>query len=363
MAMLGCYSFPAHVGVHYPDKDLGVSIPSLLDALRLELPDTEIGYQGGCGVLDPDRAGFEAAVQSAREADVCVVAVGDRAGLFGGGTSGEGCDAADLRLPGVQEDLVQALIATGTPVVVVLISGRPYALGSVVGGRGGPGSAAIVQAFFPGQLGGIALARILTGAVNPSGRLPVSLPSQTGSQPGTYLSAPLGRRNKVSNIDPTPLFSFGHGLSYSTFEWTQAAVRGEPCWVTDGTVHAGLTVTNTSSRPGTDVVQLYLHDLVAQVTRPVVQLIGYARVSLQPGQCADVQFEVAADVTSFTGTAGARVVEPGALELRFGASSTDIRSVLALQLEGRERVVDHTRVLTVPVTVSTMREPDPGEQG
>ena len=363
MAMLGCYSFPAHVGVHYPGKDLGVSIPSLLDALRLELPDTEISYQGGCGVLDPDRAGFEAAVQSAREADVCVVAVGDRAGLFGRGTSGEGCDAADLRLPGVQQDLVQALIATGTPVVVVLISGRPYALGSVVAGRGGPGSAAIVQAFFPGQLGGIALARILTGAVNPSGRLPVSLPSETGSQPGTYLSAPLGRRNKVSNIDPTPLFSFGHGLSYSTFEWTQAAVRGEPCWVTDGTVHAGLTVTNTSSRPGTDVVQLYLHDLVAQVTRPVVQLIGYARVSLQPGQCADVQFEVAADVTSFTGTAGARVVEPGALELRFGASSTDIRSVLALQLEGRERVVDHTRVLTVPVTVSTMREPDPGEQG
>ena len=95
----------------------------------------------------------------------------------------------------------------------------------------------------------------------------------------------------------------------------------------------------------------------------MVQLIGYARVSLQPGQCADVQFEVAADVTSFTGTAGARVVEPRALELRFGASSTDIRSVLALQLEGRERVVDHTRVLTVPVTVSTMREPDPGEQG
>jgi beta-xylosidase len=355
MAMLGCYSFPAHVGIHHPDKDLGVQIPSLLEALRVELPDREIGYQFGCDVRDPDRAGFEDAVQAARGADVCVVAVGDQAGLFGRGTSGEGCDAADLRLPGVQEDLVQALIATGTPVVVVVVSGRPYALGSIMGARGGARAAAIVQAFFPGQLGGSALARILTGAVNPSGRLPVSLPREAGSQPGTYLSAPLGRRSQVSNIDPTPSFSFGHGLSYSRFEWTPAALRGAPRWCTDGSVCVGLTVTNTSSRSGTDVVQLYLHDPVAQVARPVVRLIGYARVLLGPWECADVQFEVAADVTSFTGTSGARVVEPGALELRFGASSTDIRSVVALQLEGPERAVDHTRVLTVPVSVKTIR--------
>jgi beta-glucosidase len=332
-----------------------VAVPSLLEALRQELPDREIVYQLGCDVLDPDRTGFERAVQAAQSADVCVVAVGDRAGLFGRGTSGEGCDAADLRLPGVQEDLVQALVATGTPVVVVLLSGRPYALGSIVAAEGGAGSAAVVQAFFPGQLGGTALARILAGVVNPSGRLPVSLPSGPGSQPGTYLSASLGRANKVSNIDPTPLFGFGHGLSYSTFQWTQAQVRGGSHWATDGSVRVGLTVENTSSRPGTDVVQLYLHDPVAQVTRPVVRLIGYTRVSLEPGECADVQFEVAADVTSFTGKAGRRVVEPGALELRFGASSTDIRSVLALQMEGPERVVDHTRVLTVPVTVNTMR--------
>jgi len=355
MAMLGCYSFPAHVGVHHRDKDLGVQIPSLLEALRVELPDREIRYHLGCDVLDPDRAGFELAVAAAREADVCVVAVGDRAGLFGRGTSGEGCDVQDLRLPGVQEDLVHALMATGTPVVVVLLSGRPYALGSIVGEQSGGGAAAVVQAFFPGQLGGTALARILAGVVNPSGRLPVSLPREPGSQPGTYLSAPLGRRSQVSSIDPTPLFSFGHGLTYSTFEWTQAAVLGEPYWGTDGSVSVGLTVRNTSSRSGTDVVQLYLHDPVAQVTRPVVRLIGYARVSLEPGESADVQFEVAADVTSFTGTAGLRVVEPGALELQFGASSTDIRSVVALQLEGQERVVDHTRVLTVPVTVNTTR--------
>ena len=348
MAMLGCYSFPAHVGVNFPDVGLGVDIPTLLDALRTELPSRQIGYQVGCDVLDPDRTGFAPAVAAARAADVCIVAVGDRSGLFGRGTSGEGCDVADLRLPGVQEDLVHALIATGTPVVVVLLTGRPYALGSIVGA----GAAAVVQAFFPGQLGGTALARVLSGAVNPSGRLPVSVPRTAGSQPGTYLSAPLGRRTKVSNLDPTPLFAFGHGLSYSTFEWTAGAVRGAPTWRTDSHVRVGLTVTNTSDRAGTDVVQLYLHDPVAQVTRPVVRLIGYARVALEAGRSADVEFDVAADVTSFTGRAGRRIVEPGDIELRLGASSTDIRSVVALDLAGPQRVVNHTRVLTVPVIVA-----------
>jgi beta-xylosidase len=360
MAMLGCYSFPAHVGVNFPEEELGVELLSLLDALREELPDPQISYALGCDVTGPDRSGFEPAVAAARDADVCIVAVGDRAGLFGRGTSGEGCDAADLRLPGVQEDLVRALIETGTPVVVVLLSGRPYALGPIVGescengedgGKGCAGAAAVVQAFFPGQLGGTALAQVLTGAVNPSGRLPVSVPRETGSQPGTYLSAPLGRRTEVSNIDPTPLFGFGHGLNYSTFEWSNLAVRGESSWRTDGSVRVGLTVANTSLRSGTDVVQLYLHDPVAQVTRPVTRLIGYARVPLRPGESADVEFEVAADVTSFTGKAGQRVVEPGAMELRFGASCMDIRNVVALQLEGPERVVDHTRVLSVPVVI------------
>lgn len=283
MAMLGCYSFPAHVGVNHPDKGLGVEMPSLLDAFREEPPDREIRYALGCDVLDPDRAGIEVAVGAARAAEVCVVAVGDRAGLVGRGTSGEGCDVQDLRLPGVEEDLVHALIATGTPVVVVLLTGRPSALGAIVGEGGREGASALVQAFFPSQLGVTTLARVVSGAVNPSGPIPVSVPREPGSQPGTYLSAPLGRRIEVSNLDPTPLFGFGHGLTYSSFALSEAAVRGESHWRTDGRVRVGLSVTNTSSRPGTEVVQLYLHDPVAQVTRPVVRLIGYARLLLGPG--------------------------------------------------------------------------------
>ena len=122
-----------------------------------------------------------------------MLAVGDRAGLFGRGTSGEGCDADDLRLPGVQADLVRAVLDTGTPVVLVLMTGRPYALGPEF-----DGAAAVVQAFFLGQRGGQALAEVLTGAVNPSGRLPVSVPRDAGGLPGTYLSPPLGRRTEVS---------------------------------------------------------------------------------------------------------------------------------------------------------------------
>ena len=197
-AMLGCYSFPSHVGVKYPDLDIGVEIPTVLAALRAEFPDTDVEFAPGCGVDDPDPSGLAAAAELARGAALCVAVVGDRSGLFGRGTSGEGCDAADLTLPGIQGSLLTALLATGTPVVVVLLTGRPYALGSFTG------AAAIVQAFFPGQEGGPALARVLSGAVTPSGRLPVSVPRHAGAQPTTYLGSALAQRSKVSSIDPSP---------------------------------------------------------------------------------------------------------------------------------------------------------------
>ncbi|MFC8904636.1 glycoside hydrolase family 3 N-terminal domain-containing protein, partial [Micromonospora sp. NPDC057140] len=304
MAMLGCYSFPVHVGVRHPEHGLGVELPSLREALGGRLPG--LTYSPGCAVTGDDTSGFAAAVAAATAADVCVLAVGDRSGLFGRGTSGEGCDATDLRLPGVQPDLVRAVLATGTPVVLVLLAGRPYALGPEV-----DAAAAVVQAFFPGQRGGQALAEVLTGAVNPSGRLPVSVPRDAGGLPSTYLTPTLGRRSEVSSVDPTPAFPFGHGLSYTTFEWSDAGVRGvddAPAadagrldWAVDGEVEVDVTVRNTGTRAGAEVVQLYLHDPVAQTTRPVVRLVGYARVPLAPGESARVTFLVPADVTSFTG--------------------------------------------------------------
>ncbi|MGC4850985.1 glycoside hydrolase family 3 N-terminal domain-containing protein [Micromonospora sp. DT15] len=351
MGMLGCYSFPNHVGVNHSDFGLGLAIPTLRDELARRVP--MLTHEPGCTVTGDDTSGIPAAVAAAAAADVCVLAVGDRAGMFGRGTSGEGCDAVDLRLPGVQSDLVRAVLATGTPVVLVLMTGRPYALGPEF-----DDAAAVVQAFFLGQLGGQALAEVLTGAVNPSGRLPVSVPRDAGGLPSTYLAPPLGRRNKVSSIDPTPAYPFGHGLSYTTFEWSDATVvepREDPtAWPVDGEVRVRITVANTGERAGTEVVQLYLHDPVAQTTRPVVRLIGYKRLPLAPGEVAHVTFGVPADVASFTGLTGRRIVEPGDVELRFGRSSGEVAAALPLRLVGTERQVGFERELLTSVRVEPL---------
>jgi beta-xylosidase len=330
--MLGCYTFPRHVGVHHPDVPMGVEIPTLLAALRAELPDADVV---------PVREPAEAA-----GAEVCVCVVADRSGLFGRGTSGEGCDAADLELPDHQGELIDSLVATGTPVVLVLLTGRPYALGRWAGRL-----AAVVQAFFPGEEGGGAVAGALSGRVNPSGRLPVGVPRHPGGQPWSYLAPPLGQLDEASSIDPTPLYPFGHGLSYTRFAWDGAAIDDDAVPAAGGETSVRVTVTNAGDRAGTEVVQLYLHDPVARVARPVNRLIGYARVPLDPGASATVRFDVHADLASYTVAPGRRIVEPGHLELRLAASSGDVRHALPLTLTGPERRVGPERRLRCPAEV------------
>jgi len=352
LAMFGCYSFPSHVGSHHPELPWGITVPTVVEAIRAELPNATVSYAQGCEVDTLDRSGIPNAVAAANSADVCVVALGDRADLFGRGTSGEGCDALDLSLPGVQGELLEALLQTGKPVVALLITGRPYALGEYAERLAG-----VVQSFFPGEEGGPAIAGVLSGRVNPSGRLPVSLPASAGGQPGTYLTPLLGQRSEVSNIDPTPLWSFGHGLSYTTFSWDDVRVAGAPVSETpaeiptDGEIEVSIAVANVGDRAGADVVQLYLHDPVAQVTRPETRLIGYVRVELQPRERREVAFHFSADLSSFTGRAGDRVVEPGELHLRFGRSSACTEGVVRLRLTGTERVVDVSRQLVAPVVI------------
>ncbi|UOB10792.1 glycoside hydrolase family 3 C-terminal domain-containing protein [Streptomyces sp. HP-A2021] len=348
LAMLGCYSFPSHVLTHHPGVPTGIEIPTVLDALRTELPDAKVTFAQGCDVTDPDTSGFEEAIARTAEADVCVAVLGDRAGLFGRGTSGEGCDATDLALPGAQGELLDALVATGVPVVLVLLTGRPYALGRWHGRLG-----AVVQAFFPGEEGGPAVAGVLSGRVNPSGRLPVSVPQVPGGQPWTYLQPPLGLAGEVSNLDPTPLYAFGHGRSYTTFAWEAGTGGEEPAEIgTDGTYEVSVTVRNTGDREGAEVVQLYLHDPVASVTRPDVRLIGYQRVRLAPGEAARVLFRFHTDLSAFTDRSGRRVVEPGALELRLAASSADVRHTAHLTLTGPVRVLGTDRRLRCETEVS-----------
>ncbi|NGO40966.1 beta-xylosidase/alpha-l-arabinosidase [Streptomyces ureilyticus] len=327
-AMLGCYTFPRHVLLDHPEVPMGVAVPTLLEALRAELPDVEF-------VDDPAAA------------ELCVVAVGDRSGLFGRGTSGEGCDAADLELPDGQGALLDKALASETPVVLVVLSGRPYALG-----RWADRCAAVVQAFFPGEEGGPAVAGVLSGRVNPSGRLPVSVPRDPAGQPWTYLAPQLGQRGEASSLDPTPLFPFGHGLSYTTYDWQEPAVDADE-FPTDGETTLRLTVRNTGKRPGAEVVQLYLHDPVGKVARPVARLVGYARVPLEAGESTEVHFTFPADLAAYTGPDGNRIVEPGALELRLAASCAEggARYTVPVTLTGPERVVGRERRMRCEVRV------------
>ena len=350
--LFGCYAFANHVlGAGTPSQNttfgLGLAAPTLADALRAEFADAELTVVRGCEVTGQDRSGFADATAAAGQADLVVAVVGDRAGLFGRGTSGEGCDAADLSLPGVQGDLLTELLATGTPVVVVVLSGRPYALGAYTD------AAATVQAFFPGEEGAGAVAGVLSGRVTPSGRLPVQVARVPGSGPGTYLHAPLGgdTGGNVSNLDPTPLYPFGHGLSYTSFAYSDLALSAQTV-PTDGTVTVSATVANTGDVDGVEVVQLYLSDPVASVVRPVQQLVGFARVPLAAGAAARVDFALHADRSAFTGVDRRRVVEPGDLVLALGGSSTDLPLTGSVTLTGPVRAVGADRVLTTPATVT-----------
>lgn len=318
-ALQGCYSFANHVLAHHPDHEVGFEIPTIREALAEALPAAEIVFARGCDVDDEDRSGFEEAALAAAESDVAIVVVGDQAGLFGRGTVGEGNDTESLELPGVQRQLVERLVATGTPVVMVLLTGRPCALGWALdaGEHDQAMPAAVLQAFFPGEEGGRAIVDVLTGAATPSGRLPVSLPRSAGAQPYGYLHPVLGGASDVTSADPTPVRPFGFGLSYTSFEYSDLTVETETA--TGGRFTASVTVANTGDRPGVDVVQLYARDLVASVTRPVAQLLGYVRVPLDAGQTRRVTFDVPAARLAFTDRRGIRVVEPGDVQVWVGS--------------------------------------------
>jgi beta-glucosidase len=226
----------------------------------------------------------------------------------------------------------------------VLLVGRPYDIS-----RQADRLAAVVCGFYAGEEGAHALADVLAGRVNPSGRLPVHFPTASESQPSTYLAAPLGQRSEVSTVDPTALYPFGHGLSYAPATWLDVARLSAERWPTDATVEIAVTLRNDTDIATSEVVQVYLHDPVAEVARPVQQLIGFARVDLAPAATRTVSLRLHADLTSYTGRAGVRIVDEGDVELRVGASSTDIRAVLQFVLAGPRREVGFDRTLTASV--------------
>jgi beta-glucosidase len=318
-----------------------------LAGLRAALPrEVEITYAQGCEVLGDDCSGFEEAVKLVREADVAVVVVAGKSGLLRPVTVGEGNDATDLDLTGVQQQLIEALSGTGTPLVVVVLSGRVHTLARVA-----EQPCALLQLFPPGEEGGHGLADVLTGKVNPSGRLPVTLPRSVGQVPifagqragadhipmfGDYIDSP-----------PTPLFPFGHGLSYTSFTYSDLLVRATK--VTEP-INFSVEIENTGACAGEEVVQLYVRDEVASVARPGCILLGFVRVPLAPGECRQVTFTVHPSRLAFYNPQMRFVTEPGAFTFSVGASSMDIRAERWVILDGP--LVEYQQREIVETTVS-----------
>lgn len=248
------------------------------------------------------------AVEAAKKADVAVVFVGI--------VEGEGRDRARLELPGLQEYLIEEVLKTGTPTVVVLIAG------SAVTGEWIGKVPAVVQAWYPGQEGGTAIAEVLFGEYNPGGKLPFTWPRYVGQLPLYYNYKPTGRGYDYVDMPGTPLFPFGHGLSYTEFRYSNLRIEADE---EGGRVRIEVDVENVGSRRGDEVVQLYIRDVVASVARPVKELRGFKRVTLEPGERRTVTFTLSPDDLALLDRDMRRVVEPGIFEVMVGSSSEDIR--------------------------------------
>lgn len=326
-----------------------VSAPTILDAIQGRVAGgTRVLYAQGCNINDGDTFGFAEAVDMARQADVVVVVVGDKAGLALEATSGEARDRADLDLPGVQQQLVEAVAAVGKPVVVVLVNGRPLSIGWIA-----EHVPAIVEAWLPGEEGGAAIADVLFGDANPGGKLPITFPRSVGQIPIFYNHKPSGGRSNwhgdYVSLPVSPLFAFGHGLSYTQFEYANLSV--EPKQVAaEGSVTMRVDVKNVGRRAGDEVVQLYVQDVVASVPRPVQELKAFLRVALAPGETRTVEFVMPVDQLAFYDQKMRLVVEPGTIQVMIGSSSQDIRLRDAFEIIGKE-----TRLVPVRVFRSATR--------
>jgi beta-glucosidase len=360
LALLAGYSFPVHLINSGEQSNSQITTP--LQALRDRFGAERVQYARGCDLIEERRAGapvfpgdvametrgddirdelisrntagIGAAVDAARAADVALVFVGDLAGLFQSGTVGEGSDTDSLSLPGVQQALLDAVVASGTPTVVVMTGGRPYNLGGLE-----ERLAAHVMAFAPGEAGGEALADLLSGRENFGGRLPLSVPKSAGAVPYTY-----NHRLKSAG---TPVayhfgsrYPFGYGLSYTRFAYGNLEIQAGDAPIADGTFEFSFAVRNVGERRGDEVVQIYLHDRLASSSRPVRELKAFARVTIEAGASARVRVRLPVDMLNFTDGRGERIVEPGEFDLMIGSSSRDIHLVSTLTVVG-----DATRTL------------------
>jgi beta-glucosidase len=263
------------------------------------------------GVVEDSRIRIDEAVALAKQSDVAVVVAGLEEGEFR--------DRAFLKLPGRQEELIQALAAAGKPIVVVIVGGSAVTMSPWIDRVG-----AILHAWYPGEQGGHGVADVLFGDANPAARLPITFAMSEGQLPLAYNHKPTGRGDDYLDLTGMPLFPFGHGLSYTTFEYSALRIEPASMAATD-TATIRCTVKNTGTRAGDEVVQLYIRDVLASVARPILELKGFARVALAPGESKDVTFTLGPESLRMLGADMKWIVEPGTFRVMIGASSKDLR--------------------------------------
>lgn len=355
LALLSGYSFPVHLIIS-DMADSAVQVTTPLAALRHYLGDDHIDYAKGCHIIEKRLAGapvfpgdssgklmqsspvstdqrlIPEAVAVARRNDVVVVCVGDLAGLFQSGTVGEGSDTDSLTLPGVQQQLLEALVATGKPVVVVMTGGRPYNLQGLEDHVAG-----LLGAWAPGQEGGWAIADVLTGRAEPLGRLVVSVPKSAGAMPYYY--------NHKLKSGGTPFafhfgsrYPFGYGKGWTEFACEEVAALAKDVPV-EGEIALQVRLSNRGERRGSEVVQVYVHDKVASMVRPVKELKAFQRLTLEPGARSTLTFYVPVDMLNFTRRDGKRVVEPGEFDLMVGNSSANIWASTTVNVVGTLQIM------------------------
>ena len=333
--VLGDYVYSAHVD----SPEDAVPVVSILDGIKAKAgSDIRINYAEGCSIMGDSTEGFAEAVAKAEQSDLAVVVVGGRSGLSGliapgdisdvdftsikgtvKDTDGESHDRILLQLPGVQEALVQAVYKTGTPTVVVLINGRPLSINWIA-----QNVPAVLEAWLPGEETGSAVADVLFGDYNPSGKLCVSIPKDAGQMPVHYNRTMISYTRRYLEVDNKPLYPFGYGLSYTEFAYrnlkiTPAEIDGR------GEIEIEFELGNIGSAAGTETAQLYIRDLYASRTRPVKELKGFAKVTLHPQEWKRVRFILSTDQLAFYDLNMDLMVEPGDFSVMIGSSSEDIR--------------------------------------
>ena len=363
--MVGDYSYPSmrellcqdppegsgYVGLTQADNEkMPVEIPTVFESLKQALPSSmKVQYAKGCDVSSKDQSGFAEAVELAKVSDVAVVVLGHKSGLAYDCTTGEFRDSTDLGLPGMQAELLQAILEAGKPVVLVLINGRPLSIPGFV-----EAANAVLEAWVPGEEGASAIASALLGELNPGGKLPVSIARSVGQVPVFYNYKPSGMRSNIYgdyvNESVKPLFPFGHGLSYTQFKYCNLKLDKEHAGL-DEILQIAFDVKNTGSVAGDEVVQLYTSDEYAAFPRPVKELRGFVRVHLLPGERKSVRFDLPVNMLAYYGEGLKLVLEPGTIKVLVGSSSEDIRLQATFDVIGGTNQIVKDRVLDCRVTV------------